>query len=302
MKLYDERNSKRTINCSYCYNEGHNKRNCPHLKSHFLANKDWSHSKGISEIVGITADHFPHYYHDTSIASCARHFSSHFKYAKGLYGDQASTTPRRPRKKTKCGFCGSKTHTRRNCKPMKQFVNDLEQANKGFRSKVYDNLFQSAGFGIGAFVQQQHQDYHGDLAPEVEQGLVTHIDMGSISIGNLLNRWSDYASHFSFKINGEFPYCYRWGEGCFSMKLGEKHDLPSKYCQQGYGQTISAILAPAPSVPTKEWFLGQSPAFDWVVKKRDLSTLWDVYDRIIKEYHPNGDKVYEKWNKKLRKK
>lgn len=298
MRLYDERNLKRTVSCAYCYAEGHNKRACPDLKRHFLANKDWDKTD-VGEVVGITTD-LQRVGIGGSAIAYVNHFRDYFDYAKGLYGDQPSTTPRKPRKKTKCGFCGSRAHTRRNCKPMKQFVRDLEQANKGFRSKVYDNLFQSVGFGIGAFIEQAHQDYHGDLAPEVEQGLVTHIDMSSISIGNLLSSWSDYASLFSFKINGEFPYSYRWGEGCFSMKLGEKHDLPSKYCRQGYGQVISAILAPAPSVPTKEWFLGQSPAFDWVVKKRDLSTLWDVYGCIIKEYHPDGDKVYEKWNKKLR--
>lgn len=296
MRLYEERNDKRTIRCGYCFGEGHNKRNCPHLKRHFLWNKNWDQisTRGL---VGITTTHFANCWHNVGENQAKWHFRDHFEYAKGLYSDQAIATPRKPRKKTKCGFCGSRAHTRRNCKAMKQFVKDLEQANKGFRSEVYDALFRDMGFGVGAFIEQSEQDWYGETKV-FSQGLVTSLDMNTVSICNLLDRWSDYASQFTFKVDGQFQYGHRWSEGCFSQELGNGYNLPPKYVQQGYGTTISSILAPAPSTPSKDWFLGQSPAFDWVVKKRDLKTLWGAFRYSIKQYHPNGEKVFEKWNKK----
>ena len=181
---------------------------------------------------------------------------------------------------------------------MKQFVKDLEEANKGFRSEVYDTLFRDMGFGVGAFVELSEQDWYGETKVH-SQNLVTSLDMDTVSICNLLERYSDYSSQFTFKIGGEFMLSHRYREGCFTQELGNGYNLPPKYILNSYGTSISSVLAPAPSTPSKEWFLGQSPAFDWVVKKRDLATLWGVFRYAIKQYHPDGDEVYKKWNKKL---
>ena len=38
MKIYEERNKKREIQCNYCFHEGHNKRHCPTMKAQWDAN------------------------------------------------------------------------------------------------------------------------------------------------------------------------------------------------------------------------------------------------------------------------
>ena len=68
---------------------------------------------------------------------------------------------------------------------------------------------------------------------------------------------------------------------------------------RGLYDGITQVIAPAPSIPDEEWFLGQSPAFDWVVKKKSLQDLLATYQGVIRKFHPDGDATMEKWNKKL---
>jgi len=294
MRLYDERNStKGTVTCSYCYNKGHNKRSCPRLKAHYEANKDWD---GTTALVGVSKDMFACPARD-SLAKLQ--FRRHFDYAKKVFGgEQAGTKKRRS---AKCGFCGSTRHTRRNCNVMKDFLKDLEATERGYREVIYDRLIHNLGFGVGAFIERAEQNWDDLTHKNHSTGLITSVDLNSISIGNLLSRWSDYNTCFGFEIDGEKSWGMSWKEGSFSRELGEQFDLPRPFVQQGWGIVVTKIIAPAPSTPSKEWFLGQSPAFDWVVKKRNLSSLWDVYHDIIQTYHPDGAKVFDKWLKRLKK-
>jgi len=52
---------------------------------------------------------------------------------------------------------------------------------------------------------------------------------------------------------------------------------------------IKTIVSPAPNKPSKEWFLGHSPCFEWIVKKRDIETLMQQFRWIIKEFYPHDN-------------
>jgi hypothetical protein len=107
MNIYENRKNKRSIQCSYCYEEGHNKRHCPKLKAQYLANKDWNRYSSTPP-VGVSADMFPtpyqRFWSDNRAIDC---FRNHFDYAKGVHGEKPTTAPR-PRRKSKCGFCGKR--------------------------------------------------------------------------------------------------------------------------------------------------------------------------------------------------
>ena len=64
MKIYDDRNKARQIQCNYCYGEGHNKRNCPTMKAHWEANKHLDPKTMVADdLVGVDTTMFPKYYH-----------------------------------------------------------------------------------------------------------------------------------------------------------------------------------------------------------------------------------------------
>ena len=63
MKIYDDRNKARQIQCNYCYGEGHNKRNCPTMKAHWEANKHLDPKIMVADdLVGVDTTMFPKYY------------------------------------------------------------------------------------------------------------------------------------------------------------------------------------------------------------------------------------------------
>lgn len=298
MQIYEKRNDKREIRCHYCWNMGHNKRHCPHLKQHYEANKDWDRLSP-TQPVGVTASMFPSSNLLNPDAVAVRQFRAHFEYAKSVHSPKVSAP--RKRKKSRCGFCGSTRHNRRNCNNMKNFLKDLEATERAYRSIVYETLIDGMGFGLGAFVEVSDISAAGQVM-STKNSLVTSLDLDSISIGNRQTRWSEYRTDLSFGLGGEKNNPWRWQDGDFARGLGELYSIPSHFIHNGYGELITKMIAPAPSKPSKEWFLGQSPAFGWVVKKKKLSDLFWIYGSTMKEYHPNGENIYKKWEKKCKSK
>jgi len=301
MKIYKDRNSeKRSFSCNYCYREGHNKRHCPHLKAHYLANKNWDkHSEPVDVVKEMFAEYYRQYWND---GRAVYQFRNHYDYAKKLYGETATTAPPKKRKKPKCGFCGSKAHNRRNCASMRSFVKVLEETEHSYRSQYYDQVIEKCGFGVGAFVEYGIQSYDGSITERTEQCLVTSLDLSSISIGNAFSRWSDYHTGLSFQLNGNNPHGLRWQEGLFGSIYADAQGVTLKTAvSHQHGWVVTNVIAPSPTTPDKEWFLGQSPAFDWVVKKKNLVTLLGEYTTIIRLYHPQGQAVANKWWEKVKK-
>lgn len=305
MRIYNEKDSgrKRTVSCAYCHREGHNKRHCPHLKAHYLANKDFNPYDGSGLPVGVDISMFPERHHNYYTDSHARRqFARFFSYAKSVHDKVATSTPKK-RKKPKCGFCGKRTHNRRNCKDLKAFVKLLEETNAAYRELFYDTIIEPLGLGVGAFVETAYIDYMGTLG-ERNQRLISYFDLDKIGIGNRFHQWGDYAQHCMIKFAGEDRHYINFGgrQGLLTRDLFDAKGVSRKLeflAVENWGTGISDVIAPAPSIPTKEWFLGQNPAFSWVVKKKNLNILWGEYRVLVKKYHPNGAKEYEKWDKKL---
>ena len=120
---------------------------------------------------------------------------------------------------------------------------------------------------------------------------------------NLLRTWSDYHSKASVStmLEGD-PFKFMIGndwlhtEDPWDDALGIWKPMYSNWAR------VHGVVSPAPNKPSKEWFMGQAPCFDWVVKKRDIDALmYDMYG-LIKHFYPHnnlrsklGAKVYDKY-------
>lgn len=296
MRLYEDKDKKREIQCNYCYHEGHNKRNCPHMKAHWLANPQVHDTYDHDSLKGIDVSMFPVHYHRFWTENQAiQQFRAHWRYMKNRFAPKAKTTKKR--KKPKCGFCGSTAHNRRNCNKLKNFVYVLKETNKGYRAAFYDKFVEGMGMGAGALVSAQ--GYNGEGI-----ALVTSFPSDKIIFTNLLRTWNDYHSRAimslnmsgdEFKVNlgNDWIRADIYAEGFFD----DVGIWKSMYSSWG---RINAVVSPAPNRPTKEWFMGQSPCFEWVVKKRGQSELMSQFYHLIKEFYPHknlraklGAKVYD---------
>lgn len=304
MRIYEERNAKREISCSYCQNEGHSKRHCPHMKSQWDANANLHgkprHEIGTQTLKGVDNTMFPQqwrgYYTDRD---AKRQFLSHWRYMSERFSPKATAKPKK-RKKSKCGFCGSTAHNRRNCKKLKNFVYVLNETNKAYRSEYYDKFIEGMGLGAGALLQTRHPYGYDE---DIGVGIITDFPTENIMFTNLMQSWNEYSTRFKVQIviGGEKTQINLASEAFFE-DYGKEQDHGWFNGMYGRWGRISSVVSPAPNRPTKEWFLGQSPCFEWVVKKRNVDTLMGQFNRIIQAFYPHdnlktklGAKVYDQW-------
>jgi hypothetical protein len=298
MRLYEDRNKKRHFQCTYCLGEGHNKRNCPTMKAQWLANPQVHETYDHNSLTAIDKTMFPvNYQHYWGDDDARRQFRGHWRYMKSRFAPKAETKPKK-RRKAKCGFCGSTAHNRRNCNKLKNFVYVLKETNKAYRSAYYDKFVEGMGLGAGALVSAQ--GYDGE-----SMGILTSFPTEQIMFTNLLRTWSDYHTKANAKINLQGSnIVVNLGSDCFRADI--YHGDVEQYgiwlsMYSNWGRIIN-VVSPAPNRPTKEWFMGQTPCFEWVVKKRDQATLMSALHRLIKHFYPHdnlraklGAKIYDQY-------
>ena len=315
MKIYDDRNKTREIQCNYCYDSGHNKRNCPTMKTHWEANKHLDPKTLLqSDLIGIDTTMFPQYYQTYwGDGTAKRQYINHLAYMTKRFAPKSEAKTKK-RKKVSCGFCGSKAHTRRNCNKMKNFVYVLNETNKAFRSQYYDKYIEGMGLGAGALVEQRMGD-RWSITDKSTVAIITEFPTDSIMFTNKLHRWSDYhTTHRIATLPNGSKFVMDATQGLFfdehTYNYGTNYERSARlygefdYMHTGYGM-IKKIVSPAPNRPSKEWFMGQSPCFDFIVKKRKIDQLMYDLGSTIKKFYPHdnlrsklGAKIYDQyWNR-----
>ena len=297
MKIYENKDRKRDISCGYCHHEGHNKRHCPTMKAHWDANPQLHETYDHASLTGVDKTMFPTHYQNYWGDDCAkRQFRAHWRYMRNRFAPKATTKPKK-RKKAKCGFCGSTAHNRRNCNKLKNFVHVLNETNKGYRSQFYDRFIEGMGLGAGALVSTK---IHGSDNSNI--GIVTNFPTENIMFTNLKRNWSDYNTKaiMVLQVNGESFNVDLSNSWLLEEDYDKLHSYgvwTHMYSPWGY---VNGVISPAPKKPTKEWFLGQSPCYEWVVKKKDIHDLMGEFHHLIKEFYPHnnlrsklGAKVYD---------
>ncbi len=303
MRIYEERNKKRDFQCGYCFTDGHNKRHCPHMKQHWDANADLqglSHLASSHTIKDVDNKMFPsqwqQYYSD---ADALRQFRAHWRYMSDRFSTKPKKKPKK-RKKAKCGFCGSTAHNRRNCNKLKNFIYVLNQTNRAYRSAFYDKFIEGMGMGAGALVSMRNPYGYDDQLNGV--AIVTTLPTEQIMFTNLKRSWSDYSTKADVKvlINGETSK-FNLSQDCFYTESHDNSEGIWSAMFSRWGRILN-VVSPAPNRPTKDWFLGQSPCFNWIVKKRSQETLMCEFSSIIKHFYPHnnlraklGAKIYDQY-------
>lgn len=293
MKIYKERNNKSRTTCYYCYDTTHNRRYCPHLKAHYEMNKNYCVTR---EVVGIDGSHFHSRLGTISKIRAKRHFEAWFDYAHSVHSEHAkkqkeiAKAKAKPRKARKCGFCRSEDHTRRACTVMSEFVEVLEQTNLAYRKMFYEQIIEGLGLGKGAVVQMEREIGWQHKGKEKKTAIITKFDPDSIGIGNLL-QYSDYETPIEINNKERSLGDFRGflSKDVFPSKVGK--EMSHLLNGHEWHWRITKIVAPSPTKPDRDWFLGQSPAFSWVVKKRDYSQLRSAFSSIVKSFHPKGSEA-----------
>ena len=299
MKIYENKDHKREIQCNYCYHEGHNKRNCPHMKAHWGVNPQVHETYDHDSVTGVDKTMFPTHYQNFWGDDQARvQFRAHWRYMKNRFATNVETKTKK-RKKPKCGFCSSAAHNRRNCNKMKNFVYVLNETNKGYRAAFYDKFVEGMGLGAGALVSASA--YDGERV-----ALITSFPSDKIMFTNLLRTWSDYHSRAPMNLSmGDSDFKVYLGSDTFRVDIYAEGFTDSvgiwRNMYSSWGR-ISKVVSPAPNRPTKEWFMGQSPCFEWVVKKKRVYDLMGQFYTLIKEFYPHnnlrtklGAKIYDQF-------
>ena len=291
MKIYENRNDKRNVSCSYCFETGHNIRQCKALRTHYE-----QHQRGEKCDISLLTTLQGWY------AFNLKHLDNWFVkkglvYAERIFAPKAKCTT--PRKASKCGFCGSLEHNRKNCNIMSEFKYLFEQANKAYRQEFYDRFIKDMGLGAGALVSiRQYDREQNEYVSKV--ALMTELDPKSISLTNLQNRWSDYRTdlRIGFLLDGQmitmggnsnsklFHFDVSRNEGDY---LGNAHGVPNPSTWE-YG-LITSIVSPAPNIMSQEWFDGEFEPIDWVMKKRTVQSLWLKCRYFVEHYYSHDDKV-----------
>jgi len=288
MRLYEDRDNKREISCGYCQHSGHNKRNCPHMKAQWDANPQVHEIYDHDSLIGVDKSMFPTAYQTYySDIDAIRRFRSHWRYMVTRFAPKTEVKTKR-RKKPSCGFCGSTAHNRRNCNKLKNFVYVLKETNKAYRSAYYDEFIDKMGLGAGALITVR-----GSYEKEDRVGIITTIKTEDIMFTNLLRSWNDYSTRAKAKvmINGGISLVSLTQDAFYHgdyTEINEENFGEWKNFYSSWG-AIKSIVSPAPNRPSKEWFLGQSPCFEWVVKKRDNMTLMANFHSLIKKFYPHND-------------
>ena len=282
MRIYQNKDKTRDIQCNYCYEMGHNKRHCPTMKAHWEANPQVHETYDHDNVVGVDKTMFPQSYQTHWGDNSAKiQFRAHWNYMKNRFAEKPKTT--KSRAKAKCGFCGSTAHNRRNCNKMKNFVYVLNETNRAYRSQFYDRFIEGMGIGAGALVQTK--TWEGE-----EVGIMVDFPTDKIMFTNLKRSWSDFytAAKGKILVNGE----------TFAISIANDFMYDPDYYNSNYGVwtpmhspygRIVSVISPAPNRPSKEWFLGQEPCFQWVVKKRDQRALMSELSLYIKEFYPHDN-------------
>ena len=135
-----------TVNCSYCYQKGHNRRSCPSLTKVYLDRYMEAKNDGFSD--------------DDRIAA------RRAEYVKrtGLDPDTGKKVKRKDAKamrmkNVKCGYCGERGHTRRVCKVLRQDYEVYKLLTAKVRAERKRELTE-LGCGIGSIMPVKEWCYN----------------------------------------------------------------------------------------------------------------------------------------------
>ena len=319
MQIYNNQDSNTKSNgtskrsCSYCGNSDHVVTDCPnavndwaYFQRYEIPLKQTNHwtIKARTSWNGVKVDHW---YRQPR--EWGKWFIECEKAIHKINNAKAKAKAKQSgkRKASKCGFCGSTDHNRRQCPAMEQFKRRLLEANQGWRQRFYDKLVGELGLSVGAVVNVGVS--RGWREPDEEKiGIIESINWDQLSM-----------------------FCYGLGEAGWRSRLrdefrqplevmvnveGESRKLKFGGEQNHYGHTeyilkddfgtladywgwrrneatFISTIARSETPLDEEWVSqGHEDAMDFLIKKYSMEKLkgWGVQNLLIKVEEANKQK------------
>jgi len=315
MRIYNDKQNnsskKSKQTCSYCRDEDHKVGDCPHISG------DWAMFQKLT-IPSSDPENWTNnpltqtgrrrwntqpwtasYYKDPTgwskwYAECEK---AHEKQQKAIA--RAKNKKQGKKKASKCGFCGSLDHNRRNCAPMQAFREKAIKANRNWRQSFYDDLVTKHGISEGALLTVKKDEWSArNTRTEVTgTAIVTGINWDELHSGCDLNFKNPNAQSWRTDLDytlQQFPRLKVVIDGQPSViALGSEMKMPtisSRHSSGSYNWSVKSVLSQSKTPKGQEWIdQGHADAVDFVIKKRSLEWLTDKgYAGLI-----------EKWAKKV---
>jgi hypothetical protein len=296
--------------CSYCRDESHKVGDCPHIAG------DWAMFQKLT-IPSSDPDNWTNnpltqsgrrrwntqsqtaYWYKAPTgwskwyAECEKAFE---KQKKAL--ERQANKKKGKKKASKCGFCGSLDHNRRNCVAMQNFREDALKANRNWRQAFYDDLVTNRGISEGALLTVSRQEWNGSSRKAITgTAIVVAVNWDELHSGcdqNFKNptnhSWRTDLDHslqqylkLDVVINGQRT----------TLTLGSEMKMPtisSRVSSGSYNWSVHSVLSRSETLKGQEWIdQGHADAVDFVIKKRSQQFLKDKgYVGLI-----------NKWSKKV---
>jgi hypothetical protein len=274
----------RTVRCSYCFQNGHNRRTCPEL-SEFTA-RQWRASKsnyeralndGKTEMVDLYKRRMDNYA-DLYAKRTGRDVATGNDIVMTKEAKKAAKAKRMAN--VRCSYCGNTGHTRRTCQDLKD---DKQVYLKALLDKRIDalNKMRELGVGVGSLAKMQRYGYW----PDKENGGTT---WGSRERPMLLRaiNWPSVRPH-----NGALTSLYHFHDAAQLCGDGDHYS----WTDEGYNFVANAVangsLTPSGTInPPDGWFEGKDVDMSYEFppgKLRDWAYR-DAHNRILTDDPPSS--------------
>ena len=320
MQIYNNKDSRTTSNgrpkrsCSYCGDPAHVVTEC-----HNAVN-DWAYFSrfeiplkqgqdhwtvgGMTSWGGDKVDHWYRHPREWSrwFADCEKAIG---KISRAKIKAKAKQAGKK--RASKCGFCGSTDHNRRDCQAMKQFKQRLLEANRGWRQRLYDKLVGELGLSVGAVVLVKVPISWKETEEKI--GIVESINWDELSMfcytlqengwRNRLREEFRQGLEVLVNVNGETlklkfggTKAHSYGSTDYSLK--DDFGTLTDYFRYTRAEAVFVSTIARSETPLDEEWVnqGHEDAMDFLIKKYSLEKLkgWNVQDLLNKVEEANKQK------------
>ncbi len=289
MKIYNEsqghkdQHSRRASKCSYCRAEGHNATNCPRVAEDFA----WFKQNPPVIPIGVSATTKTcHWY------SNPKYWGEWYQKCKDAHAKQVAAKQKASNSRTgaartasKCGFCGSLDHNRRNCEAMDDYTANAIKANRNWRRTFYNIFVEQMGISEGALLNLKTKGGYSHEDKDVI-GIVTSVNWDQLSVfcasskshGQYDYREDAYRQFLevTVQIDGESTKI-KFSEAGIGV---EEHGIAKnlvKYTGERYSwrnPEFISVLSPSKTPLGEEWIEeGHAKAVSFLTKKRSKAKL-----------------------------
>ena len=285
MNIYNNngKSNRRKSACGYCRAVGHNATQCPRVA------EDYAYFTQSPPVIPIGISTTPN---TCSWYKNPKYWGEWYNncmtaYAKQEQAKKRGTTTRK-RSASKCGFCGSKDHNRRNCEEMDAYNTDAINANRNWRKTFHEVFVQQMGISEGALLNlRTEHGYGNNRTVEEFIGVVTDVNWHELSLFCASKdhddcysyRKDDYVQRLQVKVQvGNESKFVSFGRKGIGVRISNSLDRNLvKYAGARYSwdqPEFVSVLSRSETPLGAEWIEeGHAKAMEFLTKKRSQERL-----------------------------